>query len=167
MPTTYEPIATTTLGSAASTITFSSISSAYTDLRVVLVGTLSATGYLPQLRLNNVSTGTLYSYTTLVGNGTAASSGRQSNQNVFEWGDFGLNSTTIPFLATVDIFSYAGSTNKTCLFTLNNDNNGSGDVTRMVGLFRSTSAITEVNIRQASTTYAAGTTATLSGILKA
>lgn len=167
MPATYEPIATTTLGSAASSITFSSIPGTYTDLRVVLVGTLTAGGFLPQLRLNNVSTGTLYSYTNMQGNGTAASSNRQTSQNTFEWGDLAVDSTTIPFFATVDIFSYAGSTNKTCLFTLNNDNNGSGNVQYTVGLFRSTSAITEVNIRQGSTTYKAGTVATLYGILKA
>ena len=34
---TYEPIATTTLGSAASTITFSSISGSYTDLILVFL----------------------------------------------------------------------------------------------------------------------------------
>lgn len=164
MPATYEPIATTTLGSAASTITFSSIPNTYTDLRVVLVATMTAGGYVPQLRLNNVSTGTLYSYTNMQGNGTIAYSNRQTNQNIFEWGDLGVDSTTIPFFATVDIFSYAGSTNKTCLFTLNNDNNGSGNVQYTVGLFRSTSAITEVNIRQLSTTYKAGTVATLYGI---
>ena len=37
MPATYEPIATTTLGSAATNITFSSIPATYTDLRLVLV----------------------------------------------------------------------------------------------------------------------------------
>jgi hypothetical protein len=49
MPATYEPIATTTLGGAAATITFSSISSAYTDLRIVLVGTTTAS-VVPALR---------------------------------------------------------------------------------------------------------------------
>jgi glycosyltransferase involved in cell wall biosynthesis len=42
MPATYEPIATTTLGSAAASITFSSIPATYTDLRLVIVGNLSS-----------------------------------------------------------------------------------------------------------------------------
>jgi hypothetical protein len=37
MPATYEPIATTTLGTAAAFITFSSIPATYTDLRLVIV----------------------------------------------------------------------------------------------------------------------------------
>jgi hypothetical protein len=36
MATTYEPIATTTLGTAAAFITFSSIPATYTDLRLVV-----------------------------------------------------------------------------------------------------------------------------------
>ena len=36
MPATYEPIASTTLGSAAATISFSSIPGTFTDLVVVL-----------------------------------------------------------------------------------------------------------------------------------
>jgi hypothetical protein len=35
MAKTYEPIATTTLGTAAATVTFSSISGTYTDLVLV------------------------------------------------------------------------------------------------------------------------------------
>ena len=45
MPATYEPIATTTLGSAAASITFSSIAGTYTDLRLVMVGTTSASDW--------------------------------------------------------------------------------------------------------------------------
>ena len=106
----------------------------------------------------------MYSYTTISGTGSAAGSTAQTNQNVFELGNFGIPSSSLPFLATIDIFSYAGSTNKTCLFTLNDDANGSGNVEYSVGLFRSTSAITQVNILQLSTTYKIGTTATLYGI---
>ena len=50
MATTYEPIATTTLGSAAASITFSSIAGTYTDLRLVL-SLIPATGTRPYYNL--------------------------------------------------------------------------------------------------------------------
>ena len=166
MPTaTYTPIATQTLGSAAASITFSSIPSTYTDLRLVFtfVGTLgSAT---PQIRFNG-DTANNYSDTDLQGTGTSAT----SNNNVGT--SFGMSlygslfgvSTTIPTLATVDIFSYAGSTNKTALGTMSSDNNGSGTIDVAVGLWRSTAAITSVTIFTATSTFAAGMIATLWGI---
>jgi hypothetical protein len=54
------------------------------------------------------------------------------------------------------------------LLTGGTDNNGSGGVTRSVGLWRSTSAITSISLFiDGTTTFSTGTTATLYGILKA
>lgn len=165
MPATYEPIATTTLGSAASTITFSSIGSGYTDLRLVLSGSLTASLQL-NLRFNNIST-TTYSITNLVGDGATASSSRGSNQTEMNFNYGFLATSAQPILATADVFSYAGSTNKTTLFTFHQDRNGSGFIERNVGLWRNTSAITRLDIITSTSTMAAGFTATLYGILKA
>jgi hypothetical protein len=41
MAITYEPIATTTLGTAEASVTFSTISGAYTDLVLVIEGTFA------------------------------------------------------------------------------------------------------------------------------
>ena len=168
MPTTYEPIATTTLGTAASSITFSSISSAYTDLRLVCTA-LSATGGDTLSCYFNGTTGTtLYSWTRLVGTGTSATAASQTDSDVlFIAGTSGQSSTTIPILGTVDIFSYTGSTYKTSLITDSSDKNGDGRVARYLGLWRNTSAITSITIKGSSFNLAAGTTATLYGILKA
>ena len=70
-------------------------------------------------------------------------------------------------LTAIDIFSYAGSTFKTALSNQNIDNNSTGWVFRSVGLWRSTSAITSLTITNSSNQLAAGTTASLYGILKA
>jgi hypothetical protein len=167
MPATYEPIATTTLGSATSTITFSSIPATYTDLRVVLVGTSTSAGFVV-FRFNG-DTATNYSYTELYGDGTsAASQGSSSNSRIGLGGTAaGINSSaTIPSLYTIDVFSYAGSTFKTTLNTSSGDFNGSGGVERNIGMYRSTSAITAINL-VAGTSFGIGTTATLYGILKA
>jgi len=168
MPATYEPIATTTLGSETSSITFNSITSAYTDLRLVfLVVKPSATNVGGRIRFNS-DTGTNYSYTWLVGNGTAASSSRNTTQVEIELFTGAAVTTTNPQLITVDIFNYAGSTNKTVLWTESSDKNGSGAVSRNVGLWRNTAAITTIGLSDSSgRNFGVGTTATLYGILKA
>ena len=164
MPATYEPIATTTLGSAAATITFSSIPATYTDLRLVLNPKMTAAANL-EVTFNN-DTATNYSNTYILGNGTAASSSRASSQSkIFATGDqiaLGLWA-----LVTMDLFSYAGSTNKTALFVQSSDNNGSGYVANTVGLWRSTAAITSIKYTAGSGNFDIGTTATLYGILQA
>jgi hypothetical protein len=167
MPATYEPIATTTLGSAASSITFSTIPGTYTDLRVILVATgdASAAGQAVLTRFNS-DTGSNYSVTRLSGSGSAATSGRFTNIASIYTSFDGL-STTVPTFQQIDIFSYAGSTYKTCLISNNEDKNGSGYVEARVGLWRSTSAITTVAVIANSGNFATGTVATLYGILKA
>ena len=163
MPATYEPIATTTLGSASATITFSSIASSWTDLRAVLVGT--ADGVTVSLRFNSDTT-SVYSYTRIKGDGSTASSSRFSNDNrLLLTSGTGLSSTIQLF--TADIFSYAGSTFKTALGTASQDENGTGDVVRTVGLWRNTSAITSVSLVAGAGSFNAGTTATLYGIKNA
>lgn len=166
MPATYEPIATTTLGSAASSITFSSISGSYTDLRLVLVGTTAA-DIGCRLRFNS-DTATNYSVTRLTGNGTTATSDRFTSQTSIIAGASVLSATT-PTLRVFDIFSYAGSTNKTLLLSDSSDFNGTGGVSNIVGLWRSTAAITTITLltSDGTTNFSIGTTATLYGILKA
>lgn len=162
MPVTYDSIATQTLGSAAASITFSSIAGTYTDLRVVLVCTNTA-GADTYFRFNGDS-GANYSITALSGSGTNAQSASPTGMSGINPNQsYGITSTTIPSLITWDIFSYAGSTKKTVLCTASQDKNGSGNVIRVVGLWGNTAAITSITIAP-SANFNAGTTATLYGI---
>ena len=163
MPSTYEPIATTTLGSSASSITFSSISSAYTDLRAVIVTTATTNPGL-YFQINSTTTG--YSQTTLYGNGTSAASTNNTSGNRIYLTLAGNTYTSTPSMYTVDIFNYAGSTYKTMLTTSTADNNGSGTVQRDVGLWQNTAAINTLYFYVGGT-FNPGTTITLYGILKA
>lgn len=165
MPATYEKIATTTLGSANSTITFSSIPATYTDLRISFTAgiTASSDGYW---RLNGDS-GTNYSSTRIAGDGTTAVSGRRSNLSQVYIDDAGIIDSNQPIFYSLDIFSYAGSTYKTALATQNQDLNGTGNICYTVGLWRSTAAITSISLIASTSTWKTGTTATLYGILKA
>lgn len=162
MAATYEPIATTTLGSAASSIDFTSIASSWTDLRVVLT-CIQSSANAARVRFNS-DTSTVYSQTALYGNGSSAASARETNSPVIYLTDSGASSTTIPSLYTIDIFNYAGSTYKTCLITAQLDKNGSGTVESNVALWRSTSAITSINLSPSGGDFSIGTTATLYGI---
>lgn len=167
MPATYEPIATTTLSTGATSITFSSITGTYTDIRIVLAvsGFSNTTGGVA-LRFNS-DTGSNYSQTRLIGNGTAASSTRRTNVSDIEFFNNSIASGNPVFLAA-DIFSYAGSTNKTVLLEASTDLNGSGSVFRHVGLWRNTAAITAIQAYNTSGyDFSAGTTATLYGIKSA
>jgi len=168
MATTYEKIATTTLGSANNTISFTSIGSGYTDLRIAFTmnGQSVASG-VPILQYNS-DTSSVYSLTRLAGQGSVAASTADTGATSISLASYTAPQTSTPTFITIDIFSYAGSTFKTNLITFNNDYNGSGSVEYAVGLWRSTSAITSIQLKAAgSNTFNIGTTATLYGILKA
>ena len=168
MAITYEAIATTTLGSAASVITFSSIPSTYTDLRVIWTVRASTTSVFPYVTYNN-DTATNYSWTRLYGDGASAASQRNTSRSYIapQWLT-GISDATDQFnLLTLDVFSYAGSTFKTTLTTSQADKNGSGTVERTSALWQSTSAINRIDLTASSSTWAVGTTATLYGIKNA
>jgi len=165
-------IASQTLSSTASSITFSSIPATYTDLRIVFTGLLTTAGTGDTLAMRfNSDAGANYSRTFIQGDGSAAISSRATAQ------EYGLIAGQIanfnPSFAGVDIFSYAGTTFKTFLSQSADvgTSGGSGqygDVTSFVNLWRSTAAITSVQIAPrygSSGTFAIGTTATLYGIL--
>jgi hypothetical protein len=161
---TYEPIATTTLGSNATSITFSAISSSYTDLVLVFVG--RATTSAPVYVQFNTDTASNYSDTYIYGDGTSATSVRNSSKtsiNVNYWG-IATNSGDLTMLK-LNIFNYAGSTNKTMLSEVSNRWSG-GDVERSVHLWRNTAAINSIKLFIVSNSYEfySGTTATLYGI---
>lgn len=157
MPTATEiPIATQTLGSTASTITFSSIPSTYTDLVLVFIGGLTASGSV-QIQYNG-DTGSNYSSTYVYGYGTGLGSSRQSNQTKAEIGGSWSANTVI----ICNIQNYANtSTYKTAITRYSDPNDTVGE---NVSLWRSTSAINQITLTNNSTTYRAGTVVTLYGI---
>jgi hypothetical protein len=160
MPVTYDKIATTTLGSAASNIIFSSIPSTYTDLVLVLVGKRTTGGNNLYINLNNDSSA-LYSRTVLFGTGSVAGSTRNSNQITMTDFYVGLNASG-DSLHIMNFMNYSNTTtNKTVLWR-----NGRADeaTQAIVGLYRSTSAINQIDLYTSGSTITAGSTATLYGI---
>lgn len=165
---TYTPIATTTLGSAAASYTFSSIAGSYTDLVLIAVGTVAVDGDSLTVRFNSDSA-TNYSTTSLRGSGTAASSARGSSLTslFLGYGD-GFASSAITN-AIMNIQNYANTTtNKTTLSRINNAGGTTGvGAEANVGLWRSTAAITSITIGGQTGNLSTGMTLTLYGIAAA
>jgi hypothetical protein len=168
MPATYEPIATTTLGSAASSITFSSIASSWTDLRVVWCGQWNTAADRLIMRLNSDS-GSNYSKTALLAGGAGPSAMSTVNANATSIVALGTSrNQNLMSMTTFDLFSYAGSTNKTVLHATSFDENGAGWLEYGVNLWRNTAAITNITLSTVNgNNFAIGTIATLYGIKNA
>ena len=167
MPATYEPIATTTLGSAAATISFTSITSAYTDL-VIVVSNIKSSGSAASFTMQfNSDTASNYSMTRLAGDGSSPTSSRGTSQTQIGLTNGNNLSTTVPGMFIINVFSYAGSTNKTVLSQFSREDPGAGQLNVTVGLYRSTTAISSIQFATNSPNIAADTTVTLYGILKA
>lgn len=157
MAATYEPIATTTTTGSVSNITFSSISSAYTDL-LIIGGGFSSSDISYNLQFNS-DTNSNYSTTYLLGSGSAASSGRISNGTQIEAnGRTGSNGGVVK----ININNYANtSTYKT---VLSGGGNANGYIAYCVGLWRSTSAINQIKIIPEAGTISANSIWTIYGI---
>lgn len=162
MPITYEPIATTTLTTASASISFTSISSAYTDLVLVVTLKGSVEGFAPRMRFNN-DTGNNYSWTRLSGNGSAASSARVSNTSNISLGSTANVYGADGFMAIAHIQNYANTT--TYKTAIDRGNNATDGTEAIVGLWRDTSAINRVDIiNTSSANFNSGSVATLYGI---
>ena len=164
MAATYEPIATTTLGSAQSSVTFGSggtIPQTYTDLICVMsIKNGSGTNYNTYVRFNDV-TSSDYSVTYLYGTGSSAGSGRDTSTSngirvgYSNAGDFSTN--------IFHIFNYTNST--TYKTTLARANDNASIVVANVGLWRRTDYINRFTlVNEAGANFSAGSTFNLYGI---
>lgn len=161
---TYTPIATTTLSSSASTVSFTSISGSYTDLVLVMnvISTSNSPNYL-YLQYNS-DTGSNYSTTILSGTGSVAESARFSNRTNFNI-DYEATPNTQIGNRIVNIMNYSNTTTyKTALVRANRAGSGTDAI---VGLWRSTSAITSILITHYSAQFDSGSSFTLYGITAA
>jgi hypothetical protein len=144
------PIASYTSTGTGTGADFTNIPQIYQDLVLVqyLRSSRSATTEPFWQRINNDSASN-YSYTNLSGDGASATSSRSSNQTVMNRFNIPAASSTSGIFGSsiVHIFNYANTTTYKTLITRSAcDLNGSGDTNLSVGLWRSTSAITTINV---------------------
>jgi hypothetical protein len=158
MPSTYEPIATTTTSGSQSSVSFTSIPATYTDLILVFNGYTNAQAGC-FLRFNNDSTSN-YSDTRLLGSGSSAASDRDTS--IAQINAFVSTSTSNRINEIIQIQNYSNATTyKTALLRWNN---AASYVAAIVGMWRSTSAINRVDMILSTSSFVDGSTFTLYGI---
>lgn len=155
---TYTLIASNTLGSNQTSVTFSSIPGTYTDLVLVMYVKNSGSLNNGQITFNS-DTATNYSSTYLQGNGSVAASSRVSTQsNIYTVEIDTVNWTPI----IVNIMDYSNST--TYKTTLLRGGSASDRTAAWVGLWRNTNAITTVGLATYGGNFLSGSTFKLYGI---
>lgn len=169
MAVTYEKIASNTLGSAAASVTFSSIPATYTDLVLVVNGGVSNSGgYSMVVVVNSDTSGSYanYSETTMAGQGTTASSSRFSggtSKPIFINYQIGF-STAVDGMAKLNFMNYSNTTTKKTV--LIRGDRGIYGVEAAVALWSSTAAITtlEISAQSGGGNLITGSTFNLYGI---
>ena len=172
MPVTYEPIASTLLGSATSSITFSSIPSTYTDLRLIISAGAASDSTRPSisLRFNGVFSA-FYASNRLLSDGINANHNYGTGADRIVLGAGANPLVASPFSYIIDINNYADSTIRKCALAyvtaILNDSSG-GQFLMSTGRFESTNAISQIQIFDANNyNMSVGSRATLYGILRA
>ncbi len=154
MPITYEPIATTTLSTATASVTFSTISGAYTDLVIVINGLYSGTTY-GRFNFNSDTTYSNYSYTRLLGYSGGVLADKDGGTD-----GISIGSSRGTWIAHINNYS-----NSTTYKTMLARENPAGAVTAAyVYLWRNTAAITTVTFTGVGGNFDSTTNLTLYGI---
>ena len=164
----YESIATVTLGSAASSISFSSIPSTYQHLQLRFMIKSGSTNNDFSIGANGSFAITNSSSHGLIGNGSSASAGAWTSQGYISLTNSPNLVSSFPSSSVgsgiMDVLDYQ-NTNKTKVFrTLwGSDQNGAGFIALNSGSLNTTSAITQLDLFNGYN-WAAGSTFALYGI---
>jgi hypothetical protein len=152
IPPDFESIATTTLTTAAATITFSSIPQTYSHLQLRYIARNDTANYFVRIRFNGSTTATDYVYHVLNGTGSAVTVGYENDGM---YAPRQSNAANIFGAGVVDILDYTDTNKyKTIRGLGGRDANGSGDVDFLSGFYKAnTSAITSIEITVAAGNY--------------
>ena len=142
MPGTYEPIATTTLGSGVSSYTFNSIPQTYTHLQI----RASLRNGGSEIQVNG-DTGTNYKRHYIYGDGSSTYSGLGGSTTAMSIANYTTSANTFAG-NIIDILDYT-NTNKYKTFRVLGgfDANGSGEVILFSGLWLSNNAINSIKFQ--------------------
>jgi hypothetical protein len=163
MPTpTYTPMATVTLSSSASSVTFSSIPATYRDLILVYAASYSTSGDIVTLMRFNSDSGSNYSSVRMYGNGsTTTSDTNPAGTSAIDAGFLNQNiSSTIQ-----QIMDYS-ATDKHKTVLSRHTLTGTGFVLAQAARWANTSALTGISLEpQSGRSFASGSTFSLYGVI--
>jgi hypothetical protein len=147
----YESIATTTLASNQTTITFSSIPQTYKhlQLRILARTTRTAGTDLMSIRMNSDSS-SIYSDHFLIGDGTAAGTDKDVSATKINIQRVASDNLSANIFSTfvIDILDYTNTNKYKTTRSLGGfDSNGDGRIVLGSGLYMSTSAISTLTIQ--------------------
>ena len=167
--TNFDSIATNTLTSNQTNITFSSIAGTYKHLQLRFMTRNNRASQLDGIYLRfNSDTASNYSEHFLRGDGATASAGATAPNSWMLSGNVAASNAgaNIYGVGVIDILEYANTNiNKTIRSLTGFDNNGSGYVGLFSGNWRSTSAVTSITIGSTDGTgLLSGSTFALYGI---
>ena len=158
MPTpTYTPLANVTLGSSASSVTFSSIPATYRDLIFVFNGTTTIDDGVG-LRFNG-DTGSNYTNVRMFGNSGGAGSDTSTTTRI----PTTAGNTSLRTAFVSQVMDYSATDKHKTVLTRNNitDNN----VAAIAARWANTAAITSVTILSPGSTISSGSTISLYAIV--
>ena len=149
----YDALATVTLSTTATSITFVGIPTGYKHLQIRAVARTDYTGGAADgLKINfNSDTGNNYSWHQLQGSGASAFAQAASTTGTIYAAYLPSNTanSNVFGVTVIDILDYQNTNkNKTVRNLIGYDNNGSGYIGFGSGLWQSTTAITSITIDQ-------------------
>jgi hypothetical protein len=161
MTATYIPLANITLGTAASSVTFSSIPATYRDLVCVVVAQGSTT-LDGRIRLNS-DTGSKYQFVRMSGSGSAATSATSDAMETSgRLSAIAQATTTSALQMNINIMDYSATDKQKIIISqANNSANGTEAFANRVDI---TAAITTVQVLTSTGNWAIGSTFVLYGI---
>jgi hypothetical protein len=161
MPTpTYTPLATVTLGSSASSVTFSSIPATYRDL-VLVLHALGSTTIEARMRFNG-DTGSNYSFVGMIGDGTGATSPSTASRVNIILSSAARATVTDYLQVKASVMDYSATDKHKTV--LSRSNQAAGATEAFANRWANTSAITSLEIATDTGTWAVGSTFNLFGI---
>jgi hypothetical protein len=160
MNVTYTPIASQTLASAASSVTFSSIPADFRDI-VLVVEALGSTTLQGRIRLNG-DAGSNYFLQRLSGSGSAVSAQRLDTQSAGQLSSVAQATTTSALTLVANIMNY--STTATTTVIASRAGNASNGTEAFTTMWNNTSIVNAIEIFTSTGNWAAGSTFSLYGI---